>query len=207
MSFFDYFQVASVAVFLFIIVARAIYMNVSRNVNPIVIGSGKKGFVLAIELLSFAGLVAWMIEVLLYVFHSDFRIFSSPLDMRLIDSSAAKVIGVALISLGLIIFVMAFLSFGDSWRVGFDMKKPGTLVTNGIFAFTRNPIYLFINLWFLGVFLINGTLIFLIFAVLAVAAVHRQILQEEIFCSSLYGKPYQDYCARTRRYFGWSGIG
>ena len=203
MSFFDYFQVASVSIFLFIILSRAIYMNISRKVNPIVIGSGKKGLVLVIELLSFAGLVVWIIEVLLYAFHSDFRIFSSPLDMRLIDSPAARVIGVALVSLGLIIFVIAFVSFGDSWRVGFDMKKPGTLVTNGIFAVTRNPIYLFMDLWFFGIFLINGTLIFLIFAVLTAAAVHRQILQEETFCSKLYGKPYQDYCAQTPRYFGW----
>ena len=203
MSFFDYFQVTSIAIFLLIIVIRAVYMNVSRNINPIVIGSGKKGFALAFELLSFAGLAVWMIEVLLYAFHIEFRIFPAALEMRLIDSPAARVIGVVLISLGLSVFVMAFVSFGDSWRVGFDMKKPGELVTNGIFAFTRNPIYLLIDLWFFGMFLINGTLIFLIFAVLAAVGVHWQIRQEEAFLTNLYGQPYRDYCTRTRRYIGW----
>jgi protein-S-isoprenylcysteine O-methyltransferase Ste14 len=199
-NFFDYFQVASIITFLLILVGRASYLRLSRNINPIVIGGGKKGLVLAVELISFAGLVAWMVEIFLYALHCDFRIFPSPLDTVLFDSNAARLIGVALVTFGLIIFVLAFVSFGDSWRVGFDVKTPGALVTTGLFAVTRNPIYVFLDLWFLGIFLINGTLIFLIFAALAFAAIHWQILQEENFLTKLYGKSYQDYCDRTGRY-------
>ena len=104
---------------------------------------------------------------------------------------------------GLVIFGLAYVSFGDSWRVGFDVKTPGALVTTGAFALSRNPIYVFLDLWFIGVFLINGTLIFLIFALLAVAILHWQILQEEEFLLKLYGQPYQSYCAKTGRYFYW----
>ncbi|MDQ5846740.1 MAG: isoprenylcysteine carboxylmethyltransferase family protein [Acidobacteriota bacterium] len=204
MNFFDYFQVASVVAFLLIIISRAVYMRLSRHINPIVIGGGKEGVVLVVELLAFAGLVVWMIELLLYAFHSSVHIFPSPFDAILVDSPIAKWIGVALVSVGILIFIMAFLSFGDSWRVGFDMKTPGALVTNGIFAISRNPIYLFLDLWFIGIFLINGRLIFLIFAVLAIADVHWQILQEEAFLNRLYGQPYKDYLARTGRYLGFS---
>ena len=187
--------------FLAIVFGRALYLRLSRNIKAIAIGGGKTGLVLAIELISFAGLVAWMIEFVLYALHSDFHIFPSPLDTLLIDSTVARIIGVALVSVGLIIFVLAFVSFGDSWRVGFDTRTPGALVTTGLFAFTRNPIYVFIDLWFLGIFLINGRLIFLIFAILAFAAIHWQILKEEDFCTKLYGVPYKDYCSRTGRYF------
>lgn len=204
MSFFDYFQVASVVAFLLIIISRAVYMRLSRNINPIVIGGGKTGLVLAVELLAFAGLSLWIVELLLYAFHSSVHIFPSPFDAVLIDSPIAKWSGVALVSIGISIFIMAFLSFGDSWRVGFDMKTPGALVTNGIFALSRNPIYLFIDLWFIGIFLINGRLIFLIFAALALADVHWQILQEEAFLTRLYGQPYKDYLGRTGRYVGFS---
>ena len=79
---------------------------------------------------------------------------------------------------------------------------PGELVTTGIFAFSRNPIYVFLDLWFLGIFLINGTLLFLIFAVLAFAVVHWQIRQEEAYLSKLYGQPYNEYRSRTKRYVG-----
>lgn len=200
MNFFDYFQIVSIAAFFIIIVGRAIYLRLSKNINAIAIGRGKKGLALAVELISFAGLAVWMVEILLYALHYIFRVFPSPLDTQLIDSPAAKLIGVALVSSGFIIFILAFVSFGDSWRVGFDVKTPGALVTTGIFAVSRNPIYVFLDLWFLGIFLINGTLIFLIFAVLTIAAVHWQILQEEDFLLKLYGQAYRDYCARTGRY-------
>ena len=180
---------------------RASYLRLSRNINPIAIGGGKKGLALAVELISFGGLIVWMTEIFLYALHSNFHIFPAPLDTLLFDSTLLKFIGVALVTFGLIIFVLAFVSFGDSWRVGFDVKTPGALVTTGLFALTRNPIYVFIDLWFLGIFLINGALIFLIFAVLAFAAIHWQILKEENFCTKLYGQPYKDYCARTGRYF------
>jgi protein-S-isoprenylcysteine O-methyltransferase Ste14 len=200
MNCFDYFQAASVAIFLFILVGKILYLRLSRNINPIVIGGGKKGLRLAVELLSFSSMIVWVIEVLLYACHSSFRIFPSPLDMPLISSQPLKLIGAALASVGLIVFAMAYVSFGDSWRVGFDVKRPGALVTTGIFSISRNPIYLGLDLWFIGVFLINGTLIFLIFTVLAMASMHWQIRQEEAFLSDLYGQPYSDYCRRTSRY-------
>ena len=203
MNFFDYFQIASVAIVLLIFVGRASYLRLGRNINPIAIGGGKKGVLLAVELTALIGLVAWMIEVLLAALHSSFRIFPSLLDSQLLDSFPAKIVGVVLVTSGLVIFGLAFVSFGDSWRVGFDVKTPGGLVTRGVFAASRNPIYVFLDLWFTGIFLINGTLIFLIFAVLAVAVLHWQILQEEEFLLKLYGQPYQSYCAKTGRYLYW----
>ncbi|HKO61353.1 MAG TPA: isoprenylcysteine carboxylmethyltransferase family protein [Pyrinomonadaceae bacterium] len=203
MTFLDYFQIASVVIFLLVILTRAVYMNASRGINPIVIGGGKKGLARIIELLSFGGLVLWMIELVLYAVHSDFHILPAPFNQVLIDSEPAKIIGVGLIVIGLLFFIGAFVSFGDSWRVGFDVKTPGKLVTDGIFAVSRNPIYVFLDLWFIGIFLVNGRLVFLIFAILTLIAIHWQILQEEAFLSNLYREPYQQYRSRTGRYVIW----
>jgi protein-S-isoprenylcysteine O-methyltransferase Ste14 len=203
MNFFDYFQIASVAIVLLIFAGRASYLRFSRNINPIAIGGGKQGFRLAVELMAVIGLVAWIIEVLLYTLHSALRIFPSRLESQLIDSFGVKSIGVALVTLGLILFGLAFVSFGDSWRVGFDVRTPGALVTTGVFAVSRNPIYAFLDLWFIGIFRIKWTLIFFIFALLAVAVLQWQIVQEEEFLLKLYGQSYQSYCAKTGRYFYW----
>ena len=205
MSFFDYFQIASVALFILIILVKTLYLRLKRNINPIAIGGGKKGLPLVVEILAFTTLLAWMVEILLYAWHSEFHLFPWPLDIQLIDSPVAKVIGVLLISLGCILFIMAYVSFGDSWRVGFDVKSPGALVTTGVFSFSRNPIYLFLDLWFIGTFMINGRLIFLILAVLAFGVQHWQILQEEAFLTNLYGQAYRNYLARTGRYVGFPG--
>ncbi|MCM3870501.1 MAG: isoprenylcysteine carboxylmethyltransferase family protein [Pyrinomonadaceae bacterium] len=201
MGFFDYFQIASLLLFLFVLVAKALYLRSTANINPIVIGRGKRGLRFLFELYAFAGLAVWVTELVLYSLHTGFRIFPAPLHTVLIGSTIAKLAGVITVTCGLVVFILAFVSFGDSWRVGFDVKTPGKLVTTGIFAFTRNPIYVFVSLWFIGIFLINGTLIFLIFAVLAIAHLHYQIRQEEKFCAELYGQAYEDYCARTGRYF------
>lgn len=203
LSFFDYFQFASVVIFLLIILGKTLYLRFNRNINPIAIGVGKRGLVLAVELIAFAGLGVWMVEILLYALHSHFHLFPTSFNVQLIDSVAAKVIGVALVTVGLFIFLLAYISFGDSWRVGFDVKTPGALVTTGVFAVSRNPIYLFLDLWSFGIFLINGTLVFLIFAALTAAVVHWQILQEEEFLFHLYGQPYQDYRGSTGRYVRW----
>lgn len=199
--FFDYFQIASLITFVLIVVSKAVYVRSTAGINPIVIGRGKRGFQLIFELAAFAGLVVWIVEFVSYALHAKFHIFGAPLDWRLIDSDTARIAGVVLVTTGLVIFIWAFISFGNSWRVGVDLKTPGALVTSGIFAFSRNPIYVFLDLWFTGIFLINGRLIFLIFAVLAMLAMHYQMLREEKFLSQRHGQAYNDYRTRTGRYF------
>ena len=76
-------------------------------------------------------------------------------------------------------------------------------MTGGIFGITRNPIYVAFILFFFGIFLINGTWFFLICALLAVVALHFQILREEEFLTKQYGQSYEEYCRRAARYLIW----
>jgi len=202
-NFFDYFQIAGLAFFLIVFVGRTLYLRLSKNINPITLGVGKKGLQRIVELSFFVGLIVWIVEVLLYALHTEFRLFPAPLDMQLIDTMPAKLIGVASVIIAFIIFIWALVSFRDSWRIGIDEKTRGELITTGIFAVSRNPIFIFVDLYFIGTFLINGALIFLIFAAVVVIGLHYQIIQEEKFLAKAYGQAYQDYCARTGRYFGW----
>ena len=200
-GFFDYFQVSILILFLVVLIGRALYLRITESINPIAIGRGKIGFRLFFEIYAFAGLTVWIIGLLLSSFHVSFGILPESVSTPLFDSTIPRIIGVALLVAGFVVFVLAFVSFGNSWRVGVDVKKPGELVTSGIFAVSRNPIYVFLNFWFIGVFLINGTLILMIFALLAAAHLHYQILQEEKFLVQFYGQAYDDYRARTGRYF------
>jgi protein-S-isoprenylcysteine O-methyltransferase Ste14 len=203
MSFFDIFQLASIAIVLLLFATRACHLFFVRNINPIAIGRGKKGWSLAIELIAFVGLIVWIAEVALRALHSSVHIVPAVLNRTLIDSTIGKSIGVVLVTAALLLFAFAFLSFGNSWRVGLDTRTPGALVTSGTFAFSRNPIFVSLDLWFIGIFLINGTLIFLIFALLAAAVLHWQMIREEKFLTELYGERYREYFARTARYVIW----
>ena len=203
MSFFDVFQLSSVAVFLSVFVIRAAHLFFAQKINPIAIGRGKKGFSLIFELIASGGLIVWISEIVLQAIHSTFDIFPAVFGVRVIESGIARSVGVLFVVSALVMFAMAFLSFGDSWRVGVDVQTPGALVTRGLFAFTRNPIFVSLDLWFIGIFLMNQTLGFLIFAIAAVIVMHWQMLREERFLSDLYGEPYRKYCARTARYLIW----
>ena len=119
------------------------------------------------------------------------------------QTDAARIIGVALILIGLIPFILAFVNFGTSWRIGIDRQTPGVLVTGGIFSLTRNPIYVGFILFFFGIFFLNSTWFFLIYALLAVVAIHFQVLREEEFLKKQYGQSYEEYSRRVARYLFW----
>jgi len=202
MSFFDYFQVIVLLIVICVIVGKALYSWSLTGIFPIVIGRGK-GAWRVIELLSFGALILWVTEVLLGAFQSHFDIFPDRINVTLLQLPAVKTIGVLLILLGLILFLLAFFNFGTSWRIGIDRKTPGSLVTGGVFGITRNPIYVAFIAIFSGIFLINGTWFFLIFSLLAVVAIHFQILREEEFLKQQYGESYEEYRRHAPRYLIW----
>jgi protein-S-isoprenylcysteine O-methyltransferase Ste14 len=109
-------------------------------------------------------------------------------------------LGLLLEAAALIGFAAALKSFGNSFRVGIDEVKPDALVTGGMFAVSRNPVYVCFLIFFLGQFLVNPCLALAVVLPLLALAIHRQILREEAFLRQHYGAEYQAYCARVRRY-------
>jgi protein-S-isoprenylcysteine O-methyltransferase Ste14 len=199
-EWFDYFQVVTLILLFVVITGRAIQLRIIQHINPIAIGIGKKGFPKFAEFGFLIGLALWTLIVLSSALHFGDGLFLTFINKQLLDWRFAKLVGVVLLTCSFVIFILALVSFGRSWRVGIDEREPGELVSRGVFAMSRNPIFLSLILYASGSFLINGSLILLFFAVLAAVGVHYQILQEEKFLLRRYGKAYQDYCTRTGRY-------
>jgi len=91
-------------------------------------------------------------------------------------------------------------SFGQSFRVGIDEQTRDQLITTGTFAISRNPVFVAFIVFFLGLFLAYPNMITLALLVFSMIMIHRQILREENFLKSHYGKEYEGYCSRIRRY-------
>jgi protein-S-isoprenylcysteine O-methyltransferase Ste14 len=200
-KFFDYFQIASLTFFISVFAGITSYLFLIKRINPFTIIVGKKGIRLVIEFFIFIGIILWIIEVFLHTLHLNLRIFPSILDIQLINSMLLKFIGVIFVITGFVIYTLGLAVFRSSWRMAIDEKNPGKLVTNGIFSSIRNPIFTFFNFYFIGTFLINGSLIFLLFAIFIAMNLHYQILHEEKTLLKIYGQAYQDYCTKTSRYF------
>jgi len=141
--------------------------------------------------------------VALFYFHTVFAAsFGWPLvsSQRFFRSTAIAWVGVGLCLVGVLILVLSLVSFGNSFRVGIDVDKPGRLVTTGIFGVSRNPIYVGFFLFLVGQFLVFPNWIPLCYLVGGALLFHRQVLREEEFMRQRYGQEYLEYCSRVRRY-------
>lgn len=110
----------------------------------------------------------------------------------------------ALCVLALIIASIAlFQFFGAKTTLDpLEPAKASTLVEKGIYAYTRNPMYLAMLLLLLawGVWL--GNAFNTLLAAAFVAYMNRfQIISEEQALTQIFGKNYKQYCLLVRRWF------
>jgi protein-S-isoprenylcysteine O-methyltransferase Ste14 len=101
--------------------------------------------------------------------------------------------GVLLCLTGLSLLQWSLVSFGKSLRMGIDPDHPDQLITTGIFAYSRNPIYVAFAVILLGQFLITPNWILLVYLGSAVWLFHRQVLREEAYLAQHYGEAYRAY--------------
>ena len=119
---------------------------------------------------------------------------------QLFHSDALSWAGVFLCVVGLVLFLLSLISFGRSFRVGIDEDRPDKLVTTGVFAMSRNPIYVAFWIVMLGQFLVFPNWILLVYLGAATWLFHRQVLREEASLIQHYGREFSEYCTRVRRY-------
>jgi protein-S-isoprenylcysteine O-methyltransferase Ste14 len=78
---------------------------------------------------------------------------------------------------------------------------PDRLVTEGLFRISRNPMYLGFNLTLLGAALLLGSASpFAVVLVFLLISDRWYIAHEERIMANTFGKDYQDYCKRVRRW-------
>ena len=123
----------------------------------------------------------------------------SPIDK--VDQGFVTV-GVLLFLAGFVILIWAKLIMNKNWgpaEASHDISRQKDLVTQGPFAFTRNPIYLGIILTDLGIFIaLQSFLIFLTY--FHYLYYRRFIVKEEEFLEKHFGQKYLDYKEKVPRF-------
>ena len=119
---------------------------------------------------------------------------------EIFHSRISEWLGVAICFAGLSLLLWSLISLGTSFRVGIDTSRPGRLVTDGIFAHSRNPIYVVFACILIGQFMIFSNWILLIYLLAGFWLFHRQVLREEKYLGEHYGEEYAQYRRRVRRY-------
>ena len=111
--------------------------------------------------------------------------------------------GIGLIAAGLAIGVAAFLQFRKAQTTINPMTPHETsaLVTDGLYALSRNPIYVADVIILLGCALLFGNAAaFLVVPLFALYIDRFQIVPEERALRSRFGSRYEDYLRKVRRW-------
>ncbi len=112
-----------------------------------------------------------------------------------------KIAGTLLILLSIVFMKLTLKDFNTSLRFGLNAKNKGKLLKSGVFAVSRNPFFLSIEIYFIGVVLSIPNWFFIVLSVLAIISIHFFILKEEKFMRKNYGDEYLEYAKKVRRYF------
>lgn len=114
-----------------------------------------------------------------------------------------EIIGGLILLLGVVTAVLATLLFKkDKTTVNpSDPEKTTTLVTNGIFSITRNPMYLGLFLSISSTILFFGSWFGIIILMFFVWYINKfQIIPEEEAMEKLFGNKYSEYRQKVRRW-------
>lgn len=118
-----------------------------------------------------------------------------------LDGGVAQAAGIALAVVGIAVTVLSQLAMGTSWRIGIDETAPTDLVTDGVFALVRNPIFSAMIVCAAGLALLVPNVVSVIGLLVLVLAIQLQVRQaEEPFLARTLGAPYRDYARRTGRF-------
>lgn len=127
-----------------------------------------------------------------------------PLDalgrLEWLESQALPLVGWVILALSLGWVLAAQAQMGASWRIGIDAAAQPPLVRSGLFALSRNPIFLGMRLALLGLFLVLPTGVTLAILLLGEALMQVQVRLEEAHLTGALGGEYDAYRSATRRW-------
>lgn len=176
---------------------RSLRVRKMTGINPYVLGKSDNAhdfigtvFRLTILLVAVAvGLNSVSSEIL--------RSFGS---IALPGGAALRWIGISALGVAIIWVAVAQAQMGRSWRIGIDRDNETELVQSGIFAISRNPIFLGIRVMLIGLFVVIPGALTLLAWILGDVLMQIQVRLEEEFLSGVHGETYRQYRSRVRRW-------
>jgi len=110
--------------------------------------------------------------------------------------------GVLVLACGVSLVLSARIWFTRTGQSPIPWKPTPELILQGPYRFTRNPMYVGVTLFVIGLGLTLNNLWISLFAAPALLAVHFiAVLPEERYLAEKFGESYRSFLGRVRRYF------
>lgn len=146
-----------------------------------------------------AGYLYICILTIIYIFDSNLA-FNLFLPIEILNFEVLKYIGDLFVLIGTTTFFTAYYYLNSIKNIrdsnSFDLK------TSGIYAISRNPIYLGMHIFTIGFCLIIPTWITIPSTIIFIINIHYRIKLEEKELEELFGNTYIKYKRNVFRYFG-----
>ena len=108
-------------------------------------------------------------------------------------------LGTVWLYVGLPITLIGFIG-GAIVILNWAANPRGEPVTNGLYRYSRHPMYVTAFIFFLGVSIATASWVFLLFTILLITASFCFAPLEEQSCLEKYGDAYREYMNKTSRY-------
>ncbi len=168
------------------------------GVNPYALGRGDNVYDFVGRLFRVT-LLACFVSVGLYAFWPAAYSVLTPISW--LDAALFSFVGTLLLAASLVWVLVAQVQMGASWRIGIDQQVRTELVQQGIFGWSRNPIFLGMRITLLGLFLVLSNALSLTVLVLGEVLMQVQVRLEEAHLAQLHGERYRHYQQKVRRWF------
>ncbi len=123
---------------------------------------------------------------------SNVLIVLYPIALKVRTGSRWFVVGLAVYVLGIVLYAASVMDFARPETNGVNL--------NGLYRFSRNPMYVASFVYFAGCVLLTRSLALLGLLVVFQVSTHWIILSEERWCVRQFGEEYVRYMRRVRRY-------
>ena len=179
-------------------VYRMAWSYVKTGVNPLKIKT-KDSIQSVNKQLFLVILVLNLIIIGLYCFSDQYYQFTSPI-LFLDTLFFFKVTGSVLLLIAFVLMFVAQQQMKTSWRMGIDTHKKTSLIIQGLFRYSRNPILLGLLIAVIGFFFILPNTITFCIIILGYYGIGIQIRLEEHYLEEKHSTIYLKYKAKVRRW-------
>ncbi len=143
----------------------------------------------------------WVFCVVIVGFHSiSDQVYGYLIPISWLETSSLTIVGLAVLTISLGWVIFAQIQMGNAWRIGIDPYHPSSLVQTGIFARSRNPIFLGMIGLLLGLLVTFPNAISLLTFGLGFVLLQIQVRLEEEHLLKTHGAAYQEYNQRVPRW-------
>lgn len=183
--------------FFFVFFLRSYLLWKRTGVNPLTFNKTDDAHGFNGKVFTFLSFLEFVV-VFIYAFKNEWYQYLLP--FWYLENSYLKYIGWVLLVVSLVLVWVAQSQMATSWRIGIDEVNKTELVTNGLYALSRNPIFLGVMIANVGLMLIIPNAFTLLIVSLSTVSINTQIRLEEEFLKRSHREEYQSYLKRVRRW-------